>query len=172
MAYVETSNLDGETNLKIRQGDKTTAHMTSIEHLRYLCGRIECDTPNRHLYEFNGVLYGVNTKALSLGLWLNRAWKKCRSGPERVLLRGASLRNTRWACGVVVYTGHESKLMLNSRAVPLKCSNVDITTNYYILILFAILLAVSTMSALFSHLWLRDNARVMWYIPFGESLGQ
>lgn len=32
-------------------------------------------------------------------------------GPDQVLLRGAQLRNTQWVAGIVVYTGHDSKLM-------------------------------------------------------------
>lgn len=67
MAYIETSNLDGETNLKIRQGDKCTAHMTTNDDLRLLRGRIECDMPNRHLYEFHGAMHDVEDQALSLG---------------------------------------------------------------------------------------------------------
>ena len=46
-----------------------------------------------------------------------------------MLLRGAMLRNTQWICGVVVYTGHESKLMMNANRAPLKMSNVDRITN-------------------------------------------
>ena len=32
-------------------------------------------------------------------------------GPDQVLLRGAQLRNTQWVVGIIVYTGHDSKLM-------------------------------------------------------------
>lgn len=32
-------------------------------------------------------------------------------GPDQVLLRGAQIRNTQWVVGIVVYTGHDSKLM-------------------------------------------------------------
>lgn len=82
MCYIETSNLDGETNLKIRQvilscshfllQDKTperhaefmlhvniqglqvTADIKDIDSLMRLSGRMECESPNRHLYEFVG----------------------------------------------------------------------------------------------------------------------
>lgn len=37
-------------------------------------------------------------------------------GPDQVLLRGAQLRNTQWVVGIVVYTGHDSKLMQVSKS--------------------------------------------------------
>lgn len=55
MCFIETANLDGETNLKIRQGVTATAKLLETKDLMQLQGRIECELPNRQLYEFNGV---------------------------------------------------------------------------------------------------------------------
>ena len=98
MCYIETSNLDGETNLKIRQGLPLTSDIKDIESLMRLSGRIECESPNRHLYDFVGNirLDGHGTVPL---------------GSDQILLRGAQLRNTQWVHGIVVYTGHDTKLM-------------------------------------------------------------
>ncbi|GLD47528.1 phospholipid-transporting ATPase IB isoform X1 [Lates japonicus] len=101
MCYTETSNLDGETNLKIRQGLSLTAGFQTLEDLMALSGRLECEGPNRHLYDFTGTLRLENQNPVPLG-------------PDQVLLRGAQLRNTQWVVGIVVYTGHDSKLMQNS----------------------------------------------------------
>lgn len=63
MSFIETANLDGETNLKIRQALPSTAKMTSTHDLasfRRLNGTLECEPPNRHLYEFNGVFKDYN----------------------------------------------------------------------------------------------------------------
>jgi magnesium-transporting ATPase (P-type) len=62
----------------------------------------------RHLYEFNGRLI-INDRPEPVAL-----------GSQRVLLRGSALKNTSWVFGIVIYTGHESKLMMNSRKAPLK----------------------------------------------------
>ncbi len=48
---------------------------------------------------------------------------------DQVLLRGSQLRNTDWVAGLVIYTGHESKLLQNATSAPLKRSRMDQVTN-------------------------------------------
>jgi phospholipid-transporting ATPase len=37
-------------------------------------------------------------------------------GPNNFILRGCSLKNTKWIIGLVAYTGHDTKIMMNSFA--------------------------------------------------------
>ena len=67
LCYIETANLDGETNLKIRQALPTTAKLLSVTALRDLQGILHCELPNRHLYEFNGTLRLTKYEPLALG---------------------------------------------------------------------------------------------------------
>ncbi|XP_009988041.1 PREDICTED: phospholipid-transporting ATPase IA-like, partial [Tauraco erythrolophus] len=151
MCYIETSNLDGETNLKIRQGLPLTSDIKDIDSLMRLSGRIECESPNRHLYDFVGNirLDGHGTVPL---------------GSDQILLRGAQLRNTQWVHGIVVYTGHDTKLMQNSTSPPLKMSNVERITNIQILILFCILIAMSLVCSIGSAVWNRRHTGRDWYL--------
>uniref|UniRef100_A0A673BML9 Phospholipid-transporting ATPase n=1 Tax=Sphaeramia orbicularis TaxID=375764 RepID=A0A673BML9_9TELE len=151
MCYIETSNLDGETNLKIRQGLQMTADIKDIDSLMRLSGRMECESPNRHLYEFVGNirLDGHSTVPL---------------GPDQILLRGAQLRNTQWVHGVVVYTGHDTKLMQNSTRPPLKLSNVERITNFQILVLFGCLLAISLVCSIGQTIWKYQYGNDAWYM--------
>ncbi|XP_067374937.1 probable phospholipid-transporting ATPase IA isoform X4 [Channa argus] len=151
MCYIETSNLDGETNLKIRQGLQVTADIRDIDSLTRLSGRMECESPNRHLYEFVGNirLDGHSTVPLS---------------PDQILLRGAQLRNTQWVHGVVVYTGHDTKLMQNSTRPPLKLSNVERITNFQILVLFGCLLAISLVCSIGQTIWKYQYGNEAWYM--------
>lgn len=55
--------------------------------------------------------------------------------------------------GLVVYTGHETKLMKNSTSAPLKRSSVDKLINKQILILFLILIVLCVISASCSEWW-------------------
>ncbi|XP_069677694.1 probable phospholipid-transporting ATPase IA isoform X3 [Periplaneta americana] len=154
ICYIETSNLDGETNLKIRQAVPETAKLLEIKDLTQFTGTLECELPNRHLYEFNGILKETNKQTLPLG-------------PDQILLRGAMLRNTSWVFGIVVYTGHETKLMKNSTSAPLKRSTVDKMTNTQILLLFFILVVLCLLSAIFSELWIKSHPSD-WYIGMND----
>uniref|UniRef100_A0A4W4HEV1 Phospholipid-transporting ATPase n=1 Tax=Electrophorus electricus TaxID=8005 RepID=A0A4W4HEV1_ELEEL len=152
MCYTETSNLDGETNLKIRQGLSLTAGVQSVEEFVALSGRLECEGPNRHLYDFTGTLRLDNHNPVPLG-------------PDQVLLRGAQIRNTQWIVGIVVYTGHDSKLMQNSTKAPLKRSNVERVTNVQILVLFCILLVMALVSSVGAAIWNKQHTdEACWYL--------
>lgn len=91
-------------------------------------------------------------------------------GPDQLLLRGALLRNTNWIFGVVIYTGHETKLMKNSTSAPLKRSTVDKMTNTQILMLFFMLLVLCLLSAIFNELWTRIHQKKDWYIGLDGKL--
>ncbi|KAL3880445.1 hypothetical protein ACJMK2_032682, partial [Sinanodonta woodiana] len=155
MCYIETSNLDGETNLKIRQGLPQTAKLLSKEDLLDLTGTVECELPNRHLHDFVGNIRPSGRLAIPLG-------------PDQMLLRGAMLKNTKWIFGIVVYNGHESKLMLNSTTAPLKRSNVERVTNFQIIYLFVILLILSLISTVASHIWTTYHENRDWYLGYKD----
>uniref|UniRef100_A0A8C9VDR3 Phospholipid-transporting ATPase n=1 Tax=Scleropages formosus TaxID=113540 RepID=A0A8C9VDR3_SCLFO len=122
MCYIETSNLDGETNLKIRQVS---------------------------VYDEVSVACASSTVPL---------------GPDQILLRGAQLRNTQWVHGIVVYTGHDTKLMQNSTQPPLKLSNVEHITNFQILVLFGCLLAISLVCSIGQSIWKSHHGNSAWYM--------
>lgn len=100
LCYIETANLDGETNLKIKQANPATAHLTSPETAASLSGYLRSEQPNNSLYTYEGTLQ-LGTREIPLS-------------PDQMLLRGAQLRNTAWLYGLVVFTGHETKLMRNA----------------------------------------------------------
>ncbi|XP_015429019.1 PREDICTED: probable phospholipid-transporting ATPase IA [Dufourea novaeangliae] len=157
ISFIETANLDGETNLKIRQAHPDTASLLDTTELTNFHANIQCEPPNRHLYEFHGMLRETNKQSVALG-------------PDQVLLRGAMLRNTRWVFGVVIYTGHDTKLMQNNTTTaPLKRSTLDRMTNTQILMLFFILLLLCLLSAIFNVLWTRSSEG-LWYLGLKEEM--
>ncbi|XP_011147938.1 probable phospholipid-transporting ATPase IA isoform X5 [Harpegnathos saltator] len=158
MSFIETANLDGETNLKIRQAHPDTANLLDTAELMNFRANVQCEPPNRHLYEFHGVLRETNKQSVALG-------------PDQLLLRGAMLRNTRWVFGVVIYTGHDTKLMQNNTATaPLKRSTLDRLINTQILMLFFILLLLCILSAIFNVVWTNANKHGLWYLGLKEEM--
>jgi phospholipid-transporting ATPase len=157
MCYVETANLDGETNLKIRQSLAVTYECVTSEKLvsDLSLAAIECDPPNKHLYEFHGTLK-IDQTIVPIT-------------PDQILLRGAKLKNSNWIFGCVLYSGHETKLMMNSMIrSPLKQSKVEQLTNKHILSLFAILAVISAISTIASIIWNYTNNH--WYLLEVEQL--
>jgi len=143
MCYVETSNLDGETNLKIRSSLTATSEYTEVRQLTALVGSIDTELPNRQLYEFNGRIRPPNRGQNGTAI----TQEDLPLTADQLLLRGARLRNTAWVFGIVVYTGHESKLLMNSTKTPLKRSTIDYLINYQIIFLFFILVVLALISA-------------------------
>ena len=135
ICYIETSNLDGETNLKIRSSHTLTRNCISASELSKMRGHVVAEAPNRKLYEFRANLVVEDSDLQPIG-------------PNQLLLRGSRLRNTQWIYGFCVYTGHESKLLMNSTKAPLKRSTLDKETNMQIIFLFIILVILALISAI------------------------
>uniref|UniRef100_A0A914HZ23 Phospholipid-transporting ATPase n=1 Tax=Globodera rostochiensis TaxID=31243 RepID=A0A914HZ23_GLORO len=150
MAYIETAQLDGETNLKIKQAVPNTVELTDVAQLRALNAQIECEPPNRRVNEFTGTLRVDNDEPALLSI-------------DQFLLRGAKLKNCHWVFGVVVYTGHDSRLMMNSTRAPLKTSRIDVITNQRIAILSVMLVLITVISVINAEVYNRWLLGGHWY---------
>lgn len=134
ICYIETANLDGETNLKIRKALEKTWDYIHPNKAAEFKGEIQCEQPNNSLYTFTGnLVMGKQTLPLS---------------PNQILLRGCSLRNTEFIVGAVIFTGHETKVMMNSMNVPSKRSTLERKLDKLILILFAVLFGMCFIGAI------------------------
>ncbi|KAK5174615.1 aminophospholipid translocase [Saxophila tyrrhenica] len=159
LCYIETANLDGETNLKIKQAIPETCELVSSADLARLGGRVRSEQPNSSLYTYEATLTmqaGGGEKELPLA-------------PDQLLLRGATLRNTPWVHGVVVFTGHETKLMRNATATPIKRTNVEHRVNTQILLLGAILIVLSVISSVGDLVMRLTSGHKLFYLALPES---
>lgn len=134
LCYIETANLDGETNLKIKQARPETAEMMDSRKLNNFKGKVISEQPNSSLYTYEGTLEFNN--------------RKIPLSPEQMILRGATLRNTSWMFGLVIFTGHETKLMRNATATPIKRTAVERVINLQIVALFGVLIVLVLISSL------------------------
>jgi len=94
-----------ETNLKIKQASPHTSSLTSPSFVGRLHGALRSEQPNNSLYTYEGTFDLVTDTGVP---------KQVPVGPDQLLLRGAQLRNTPWVYGIVIFTGHETKLMRNA----------------------------------------------------------
>ena len=160
--YVETKNLDGETNLKVRQAlhsGRKMKHAKDCERAEFV---LESGAPDPNLYSYSGVARWSQKNAASPG----------EPGKEmaepvtinNLLLRGCSLRNTEWVLGVVAFTGQETKIMLNSGITPSKRSRITRELNWDVIYNFVILFFMCLVAGLVQGItWSQGNNSSTFY---------
>lgn len=124
--YIETSNIDGETNLKLREAPSNLLSIVGdgTPTSQMFNGYIEFEPPNKHIHNFVGALH------------LDSLHDAVPLSAENVLLRGSFFTNTDWAYGVAVYVGQETKLQMNNRHAASKMSTTEKYANTAIKIVF------------------------------------
>lgn len=162
LAYIETKQLDGESNLKVKVVPQAVSAAFPSESAVLLTkGRIECEAPNDRLYKFNGRIIlekvpspvdtplcadesdesgdGDAVDERNASVTLN---EPISLGPENLLIRGSSIRNTEWVMGIVINTGKDTKLMQNVKPRPRKNSRLERETNRHYFVTLALQVCV------------------------------
>ncbi|KAK0157633.1 hypothetical protein PV328_011346 [Microctonus aethiopoides] len=140
LCYIETAELDGETNLKCRQClPETAAMMENNELVGEFDGEIVCETPNNLLNKFDGIL-----------TWKG---KKYALDNDKIILRGCVLRNTQWCYGVVIFAGKDTKLMQNSGKTKFKRTSIDRLLNLLIIGIVFFLLSLCLFCMVGCGIW-------------------
>ncbi|CAN4081468.1 unnamed protein product [Withania somnifera] len=150
IAYIQTMNLDGESNLKTRYARQETT--TLVSEVETLSGVIRCEQPNRNIYEFTA------------NMELNG--HKFPLSQSNIILRGCQLKNTGWAIGVAVYAGQETKAMLNSAASPSKRSRLETYMNRETLWLSVFLFFMCLVVASGMCVWLKQHEQQLDTLPY------
>ncbi|OEU23504.1 putative phospholipid-translocating P-type ATPase, partial [Fragilariopsis cylindrus CCMP1102] len=190
-AYIETSSIDGETNLKLRisamsKHDKKLAlhqshesiedavlqedHQTN-ENRNHLSSVLTTEPPDAHINTFSGKL----TMPISVTATDNDGADGTDGGEiiplgsDHLLLRGAVLRNTEWVIGIVSYTGTDTKLSQNSIDAPSKFSQLDLVTNKCVIVMIIVelicIIYLSTMATRSSESEpTASNLSPLWYL--------
>ncbi|KAI4332833.1 hypothetical protein L6164_017710 [Bauhinia variegata] len=154
VAYVQTINLDGESNLKTRYAKQET--LSKLPEKERINGMIKCEKPNRNIYGFQATME-VDGKRLSLG-------------SSNIVLRGCEIKNTNWAFGVAVYCGRETKAMLNNSGAPSKRSRLETRMNLEIIMLSFFLVALCTVVSVCAAVWLKRHKDELNTLPYYRKL--
>ncbi|POW20960.1 hypothetical protein PSHT_02992, partial [Puccinia striiformis] len=180
VCFVETKNLDGETNLKSRHALPALSHLRSA----YDCANahspenrfiVENQAPDADLFSYSAaVVFPDLGRRVPVSL-------------ESALLRGTVIRNTEWVIGLIVLAGPDTKVMLNSKGTPSKRSKVERQMNPMVFINLAILAFMCIFNGIATHVaesyyysrdsyWTTgsdlpdDNPRINGLIGFGNAL--
>ena len=125
--FIETKNLDGETNLKVKFVHPTIREIVQNgERLDNLNGaEFFFEAPSPLIYEFSG---SVSYKATKIGIDINN-----------FPLRSCKLKNTEWIIGVVSFNGHYTKIMMNAIKAQAKKSDIEVKVGWLLIWLFGLL---------------------------------
>ena len=147
ISYVMTANLDGEKNLKPKYVHPLLYKVFNQSQKYFsMRGKIKYNLPDANLNKFHGNLF--------LG-------KKDENGikldEKNILLKGTLLSNTKYAIGLVLYTGKETKIILNSQKSPLKKSHLEKKVNILIIIIIILQLILCIFLSLINSIWYNKN---------------
>ncbi|KAI4765412.1 phospholipid-translocating P-type ATPase [Aureobasidium sp. EXF-3400] len=152
IAYIETMALDGETNLKSKQAPTNLAKNCDVPERIATCdAHFVVEDPNIDLYNFEGkVTLKGETSPLS---------------NNEIIYRGSVLRNTPEAYGMVIYSGEECKIRMNSNKNPrIKAPALQAIVNkvVIVIVIFVILLAIFNTVAY--QVWRSGTEEDSWYL--------
>ncbi|KAG9488281.1 hypothetical protein GDO78_007861 [Eleutherodactylus coqui] len=158
LVYTETAELDGETNLKVKQALTITGDLgENLTDLSQFDGEIACEAPNNRLDTFTGTLtYKGEKYAVDNG---------------KILLRGCTIRNTEWCFGMVIFAGPDTKLMQNSGRTTLKRTSIDRLMNILVLWIFGFLAFMCIILAIGNGIWeSKQGYYFQVYLPWPEGV--
>ncbi|XP_061651694.1 probable phospholipid-transporting ATPase VD isoform X1 [Phyllopteryx taeniolatus] len=151
ICYIETSNLDGETNLKQRKMVSGLPLQGVEFNPEIFHSHIECENPNNDLGTFRGFM--VHSSGARAGLDNNN-----------LLLRSCTIRNTETVVGIVVYAGHETKAMMNNSGPRYKRSHLEKHLNIDILWCVLLLIIMCLTTAIGHGLWLKQFKNAVFLV--------
>nr|XP_043639863.1 probable phospholipid-transporting ATPase 4 [Erigeron canadensis] len=163
VCYVETMNLDGETNLKIKRCLECTLCFDQELKFDKFKAIVRCEDPNSSLYTFvaNMEFGGEDEDQLNASYPLSSS---------QLLLRDSKLQNTDYVYGVAIFTGRDTKVVRNSMKSPSKRSRIERKMDHVIYVLFFMLLLISLISSVGSVMFTdkKHTAKDWWYLRLKE----
>ncbi|XP_054843035.1 phospholipid-transporting ATPase IC [Eublepharis macularius] len=154
LCYVETAELDGETNLKFKMSlEVTDRYLQEESAMAAFDAFVECEEPNNRLDKFTGTLK-----------WKGRSYAL---DADKILLRGCKIRNTDVCHGLVIFAGADTKIMKNSGKTRFKRTKIDSLMNYMVYTIFVLLILVSSGLAIGHTYWEQQIGNDSWYLYDG-----
>jgi phospholipid-transporting ATPase len=165
VAYIETGTLDGEKSLKPKIAHRGTHGFFNQEedvnsHVE-ISGHCMCDAPNSELYKLEGNLE-INILNTDTRKKFNN---KIPIEAKQLLLKGAILRNTRWIVGCVIYTGKNTKLILNSKKPRVKFSRVENLMSRLLIFILILQMILCIICSILNSKYYEETVKYNPYVP-------
>ena len=159
ICYVDTASLDGEKHLKQRASPsnlsgklkkshnlKTKNNVPCIDNFE-IEGMGICDLPNPEINQLNG----------KIDLTFEKEKMIFPLEQRQMLLKGTKLRNTEWIVGIIIYTGHNTKLMQNAKKPKIKYSRLDKYLNVLLLVIVIVQIILCVLSGFLRGYYYKKN---------------
>ncbi|KAF2703502.1 P-type ATPase [Pleomassaria siparia CBS 279.74] len=152
VAFVETMALDGETNLKSKQTTASISKAIETQDDVSTCyAEFVVEDPNQDLYSFEGRVT-VNDKQAPLTV-------------NEIIYRGSILRNTSDAVGMVIYSGEECRIRMNSNKNPrIKAPSLQYVVNRIVIVIVIFVLALAIFNTVAYQIWSHRTEDNLWYL--------
>ncbi|DBA65766.1 hypothetical protein WJX79_001197 [Trebouxia sp. C0005] len=163
VCFIKTTNLDGESNLKIRRPvDLKENAPENINEVMKTTGSLQCEIPNANLHHFKGRFQFLAEDS-------NQG--QARAVPvtmNEMLLRGCTLKNTGHILGLAVYTGNETRIQKNSAKTPNKIGSYDRFLNLQIGLIIGMQLLMCLFCSIASLIWREHSGKERYYLGMTE----
>ena len=172
IAYVQTTNIDGESDYKRRFVPKIFSSM-NLQQLYSRHPVVEAQTPNPNLHSFDARLFPElptafshltrspasnnskesaknkpipftieEEKRLQTLLSTEQMQSACPLSVDNLIVQATTLRNTDYVVGVAVYTGRETKVSCNKSKPPTKLTHFEDLFSMMTFVIFGVQLTI------------------------------
>ena len=151
-----TANLDGEKNLKPKSVHPALYKAFNQADIRFrMTGILRYSKPKADLKDFDGKMLLNPNKPINLD--------------EKHLLLKGTLYSSKYVCiAMVLYTGKDNKIILNSQEGRVKTSHLEETVNTLIIAIFCIQVAMCILLSILNSFWYNDYKEMYTYLELGD----
>lgn len=152
ITYVETMDLDGESNLKTCEPIPGMIKIYNDQKIvREFTGSITSEDPNTDLYNFNGT-------AEILG-------EECPLSSAHIVYRGSVLRNINHITGIAIFTGEETKIRMNAIRNPrTKAPRLQRKVNKAVIVMVGFVFGLSVFCTVAANICYLVTGNEMWFL--------
>ena len=89
-------------------------------------------------------------------------------GDKQLLYRGARLKNTKYIIGLAIYTGKNTKIMINAESSSVKMSQIEDKVNYILAIILAFQVVLSIITAILHGFFRTRHEPAFYYLDWSK----